>query len=116
MKQEKINIILPAKIGDTVLAIPYLICLKELQAKYRSNDLDITIYTSNELKDVFDAYGLNRIKYLGISEKIKSWFFKADKAFFLFTSTNNLGFKAKKTYGEFNTFKKYLKYFHNFLY
>lgn len=43
LKKEKIDIILPAKIGDAILSLPMLICLDQLNKKYNSN-YEIKVY------------------------------------------------------------------------
>lgn len=109
MKQTTIDFVLPNKIGDSILTIPFLICLDQLKKKY-SDDKKIILYTLNDMTKIFQSLALFEVRKLNALEKIKSYFSPPDKAFFLHNTSKNMGLNAKKTYGEILAHKKLVTY------
>jgi ADP-heptose:LPS heptosyltransferase len=109
MKKQKVDIILSWRIGDAILSIPVLICLHRLNKKYGSN-YDITVIAQPYLEKLFTPVELFKCKSMGWSSKLKSLLFMPDKVFFLETTSRNLGYFSKKSYGLTNPFKKLLKF------
>lgn len=98
-KRETVDIILPSRIGDCVMTIPAIICLKQLTDKFPDRLLDVGIFSANQLTEVIKALDLFEVRQFGLFSKIKSIINPSDKAVFLHTTTKNYGFRAKKTYG-----------------
>lgn len=109
MKNKSLNIILPVRIGDSVLSIPGIICLKQLNSKY-NNYSTAKVFALPFIQKLlaplnsFECHSLNNFA------KIKSNLFPSDKALFMETTSKNLGFAAKETYGLTNPNKKCYKY------
>jgi len=114
-KPEKIDIILPLRIGDCIFTLPALLCLKQLLEADGDRKFDINILSTNKLTNIIKALGLFPVYQYNGFAKIKSWFMPSDKAIFLHTSTQNLGFSAKQTYGQIIAGKK-VKYDNNMPY
>lgn len=116
MQKSKIDIVLPHRIGDSIMSLPSLLCLKQLFESYDSADYDgsplrkITLFSSNDMTEAFQSLNIFDVKQMSINTKIKSWFSPADLAFFLYTSSKNMGFRSKISYGEVNPHKKYARY------
>ncbi len=109
MKSQKIDIILPTRIGDSILSIPALVCLGQLNQKYNSS-LKIKALTRTFIVDLFSSLNLFTCRSVNLAEKFKSFISPADKAFFVETTTGNLGYNSKMSYGIENPFKKLLKF------
>ncbi|MDJ0625563.1 MAG: glycosyltransferase family 9 protein [Candidatus Caenarcaniphilales bacterium] len=103
------EIILPNRIGDSVLSLPALLCLKQLQNKYNKNR-EITIYPPFHFFEVIWSFKLFETKLLEEISKVHSWFSPADETFFLSTSYKSLGIRTQKSYGENIQAKPLLKY------
>ncbi len=114
LKKEKIDIILPAKIGDAILSLPMLICLDQLNKKYNSN-YEIKVYCQPFLGKLFSNLNLFKFKKMNNLNKIGSFLFQSDKAFFLETTSKNIGYFSKQTFGYENPAKK-IKYSKNLEY
>lgn len=95
-KRETVDIILPSRIGDCVMTIPAIICLKQLTDKFPDRLLDVGIFSANQLTEVIKALDLFEVRQFGLFSKIKSIINPSDKAVFLHTTTKNYGFRAKK--------------------
>ena len=109
MKKKNISIILPVRIGDSIMSIPMLLCLKQLNEKYQSN-LGIKVITRPFLHRLFSELNLFNCKSMSMFEKAKSILNTPHKAFFLETTNKNLGYTSKKSYGNDNPCKKLLKF------
>lgn len=104
-----VDIILPWRIGDAVLNIPMLICLKQLIAKYGSESSYI-ILTQPFLNKLFKPLNIFECKSMAFKSKIKSFVKPADIVFFTETTNKNFGYCGKIKYGQTNTFKKTIKF------
>lgn len=105
-KVQTIDIILPSRIGDSILGFPSLLCLKQLLDKFPERKLQVTIFSTNKLTEIIKALVFFEVKQFSNIEKLKTIFNPSDKAIFLHTTMDNLGFFAKKTYGINITGKK----------
>lgn len=96
---QKIEIVLPNRIGDTVLTLPALLCLKQLTEKYDSDRFEYELITALPLTEILRALDLFKVRRMTWCLKIKSWLAPADKTFFLSTTTGNLGYHSRKSHG-----------------
>lgn len=110
-KNKKIEIILPWRIGDAILNIPMLICLKQLNEKYQDNN-KITLVAQPFLQKLYAPLEIFKCKSINTVSKIFSNINPADIAVFTETINSNWGYKAKITYGLTNPFKKIIKFTH----
>jgi len=92
-KNKRIDIILPWRIGDAILNIPMLICLKQLNEKYNDNN-QIRIIAQPFLSKLYAPLGLFECKSLTIGSKVVSLLKPADIAFFTETINTNWGYIA----------------------
>lgn len=106
---EKIDIILPNRIGDTILSLPLVICLNQLTAKYQDMR-EILVLPPPPLLKIISSFKLCKTKRLNYFTKFQSFISPADKAFFMMTTSQNLGYFTKKSYGEVFPHKKLIKY------
>ena len=113
---KNIDIILPNRIGDTILSLPALICLKQLIQAYGADNLNISVYLLRDLAKILRPYNIFKIEQMNISNKVKSWLFPSNKAFFLCSTSETIGFHSKTSYGEVLNHKKYAKYHINMPY
>ena len=109
IKPETVDIILPSRIGDCILSLPSLLCLKQLTDKYPDKNLKINLFSTSKLTEVLQKLNLFEVKQFSNIQKFKTILKPSDKAIFLHTCMDNLGFFAKKTYGINITGKK-IKY------
>ena len=109
-KLTQIDIILQNRIGDTILSLPAIICLKQLIQAYGPDNIDISAFLLCDLKKILEAYNICKIEQMNSWNKIKSWIFPSDKAFFLCTTSQTMGFHSKKSYGEIIKHKKYARF------
>lgn len=109
-KNNTVDIILHPKLGDAILSQPAILCLNQLNQKYNKNIKIKVISTFPNLAKVLSALDIYNSKQMNLSEKAKTFVLPSDVAFYLATSSKNLGYKAKNTYGELNSFKTYIKY------
>ncbi len=107
---EKVDIILPNRIGDLILSLPAILCLKQLSEKYDANKKKFRIVTHLPLNDVLKALNLFDVIPLNGKTKIKSWLSPADKAFFLCTTSKNIGYHSKVNHGIQKSNKKLIRY------
>jgi len=98
-KIEKIDIVLPSRIGDCILSFPSICCLKQLQAKIPDKKFDITLYSTNKLTQLIAALNLFPTKQFSNSRKFQTFLKPPEHAVFFEPSSRNIGYRAKKTYG-----------------
>ena len=108
-KPETVDIILPSRIGDCILSLPSLLCLKQLTEKYPDKNLKITVFSTSKLTEILKNFNLFEIKQYSNFQKLRTIINPSDKAIFLHTTMDNHGFFAKKTYG-INITKKRIRY------
>ncbi len=106
----KIHIILPNRLGDSILTLPALLCLKQLLDKHRQGQFKVTVFSHFPLNRYFQALNLFEFKSFNLFSKFASWIQKPDKAFFLSTTSNNIGYCAKTAYGLRLPHKKHVHY------
>ena len=97
-KLEKVDIILPSRLGDCIIAIPALYCLKELNDK--QNKYKIRLISTNALTKIIESLNFFKVIELNLTSKFLSWLNPLDKMISLLPSTKILGYKAKDTYGQ----------------
>lgn len=115
MKKQQIDIVLPSRIGDSILSIPAAVCLEQLSQKY-ANYHGIRVMAKPFLVDMFNSLELLNFRGMNFAQKLRSHFFPANKVFFVETTNDNFGYKAKDCYGIENEFKKFLKFTHKPVY
>jgi Glycosyltransferase family 9 (heptosyltransferase) len=108
----RIHIILPNRIGDSILALPALLCLHQLFRKYPDNSAEITVFSHFRLVGLFRALELEpfRFRHFDASCKLLSWIRPPAKAFFLSTTSKNIGYRSKTSYGLPLSNKKLVRY------
>ncbi len=116
MAAQKIEIVLPNRIGDTVLTLPSILCLKQLKEKYDSDRFEYELITALPLTEILRALDLFKVRKMTRWSKVKSWLAPADKTFFLSTTTGNLGYRSRKSHGLRMPNKKHIKYSANMPY
>ena len=109
MNENKIDIVLPVRIGDSILSLPGIICLKQLDNKYKNNS-KIKILALPFIQKLLAPLNAFECKNLDIFSKISSNLFPAQNALFIEATSKNIGYKAQKTYGISNPAKKLQKY------
>jgi ADP-heptose:LPS heptosyltransferase len=107
---EKIDIILPNRIGDLILSLPALLCLKQLTERYRAGRTRFRLVTHIPINEVLSAIDLYEVIPFNYKTKIISWLNPAKKAFFLATTSKNFGYHGKMMYGVKLSNKKLLRY------
>ncbi|MDD2272996.1 MAG: glycosyltransferase family 9 protein [Desulfuromonadaceae bacterium] len=110
MAVQKIEIVLPNRIGDTILTLPAIVCLKQLREKYASTHLEYELITSLPLTEILQALNLFKVKRMTLCSKTKSWLAPADKTFFLSTTTGSMGYHSKESHGLRLPNKKHIIY------
>jgi ADP-heptose:LPS heptosyltransferase len=113
---QKIDIVLPNRIGDTVLTLPSIVCLKQLMEKYGPHHLEYELLTHLPMVEILQALNLFKVRRMTRGEKIRSWLDPADKAFFLSTTTRNIGYRSRQSYGLKMPNKKHIRYSFNMPY
>ncbi|MFA6988914.1 MAG: glycosyltransferase family 9 protein [Candidatus Gastranaerophilaceae bacterium] len=113
--KETVDIILPSRIGDCIMAMPAILCLKQLTNKFKDKKFDIRIFSTNGLTEIIKTLDLFPVHQYKLSSKLKSFIRPSNRAIFLHATTNNIGFLAKKTYG-INIKSKKIKYDYNMPY
>ncbi len=108
--ENKIDIVLPNRIGDLILSLPAIICLRQLIERYGSDHLKPRLVTRLPLADVLQALNLFEVLPMNAKTKIKSWLRPAGKAFFLSTTSKNIGYHAKVSCGKQLSNKKLIRY------
>jgi len=103
---QTVDIILPSRIGDCILSLPALLCLKQLTDKFPEKYIKYTIFSTSKLTKILQNLNLGTIKQFSGLEKLRTMVAPSEKAIFLHTTMGNLGFFAKKTYGINITGKK----------
>lgn len=86
-----------------------LLCLKQLNEKFRDNN-KIRLIAKPFLQKVHSSLGLFECKSLTIGQRVISHLVTPDIAFFTETINTNWGYKAKTTYGLTNPSKKIIQY------
>jgi len=104
------EIFVPDRIGDAILSVPALVCLKQLQQTYRPTLDKVRLYVPRSVHSVFTALNLFETRVLKPSDKLRSWLQPADHAVFLYSSHQYWGFYAKQTYGWKNPAKRLLHF------
>jgi len=116
MMSKRIEILIPDRIGDALLSLPALVCLKQLQQTYQPAKDIVTLYVPAELYPILAPLNLFETRVLTFRGKIQSWFQPAEQAVFLYSSHDYLGFRALETYGWQNPFKKLVRFTHHLAY
>lgn len=109
---ERVAIVLPNKLGDAILSLPLILCLRKLAATYGSPDTVIEVFTYSSLKKVFDAVGVTGVMQMNLAARLKSWLQPPHKAFFLVASSKNFGFRSRCSYGRYQQNKWLVRYDH----
>lgn len=107
---KRIHIILPNRIGDSILSLPSLLCLKQLMRTYQPGALDVTVFTHFPLQGLFGALDLFEFRMFNVPAKLGALLNPPDEAFFLSTTSKNIGYRAKTRYGLRLSNKKLVRY------
>jgi hypothetical protein len=112
-KSERVAIVLPNKLGDAILSLPLILCLRKLTAAFGSPEDVIEVVTYSPLVEVFAAVGVTSVTQMSLAVKLRSWLEPPDKAFFLVATSKNVGFHARNTYGRYQRNKPLVHYDHD---
>lgn len=91
---------MPNRIGDAVLSLPMLICLKQLQNTFGPTENKFIIYPPFRFFEIIWALKIFDIAALDEIVKVHSWFDPAEQTFILDTSSRIIGLRSKRAYGE----------------
>jgi Glycosyltransferase family 9 (heptosyltransferase) len=105
-----IELVLPNRIGDAILSLPAVVALKQLQTAYGPVDQNVNLYAPSPLLEVIRSCNLFETRLLTPGVKFHSWIKPANQAFFLCASSEYIGLRARKTYGQRIPGKWYLNY------
>jgi ADP-heptose:LPS heptosyltransferase len=108
--RDTVDIILPNRIGDLILTLPAILCLKQLETQYTSNRTGYRLLTHLPLVPLLKDLNLFDVVQINLAIKTRSWISPSNKAFFLSTTSKNIGFHAKTTYGMKLSNKKLIRY------
>jgi ADP-heptose:LPS heptosyltransferase len=98
-KAERIAVILPNKLGDAILSLPLIFCLRGLTTAFGAPGSVIEVVTYLPIVEVFAAVGVKNVTQMSLATKLRSWLAPPDKAFFLIATSKNFGFHARCTFG-----------------
>ncbi len=103
-----IEIVLPNRIGDAILSLPAILCLKQLQDSESSKTV---IYPPDRLFEIIWSLKLFNTQNLEEIIKFHSWFNPAEQSYVLDTSSRVIGLRSKKFYGPKIEAKWFTKFF-----
>ena len=92
-KTVSLDIVLPHRIGDCLLTIPAIMCLKELNQKHNQNQIKIRLVCGETMFPLIKKLDIAESVKLTYGLKLKSWILPKDKAFFYLMSSKTIGFK-----------------------
>ena len=81
IKPETVDIILPSRIGDCILSLPSLLCLKQLTDKYPDKNLKINLFSTSKLTEVLQKLNLFEVKQFSNIQKFKTILKRANFTF-----------------------------------
>lgn len=112
-KSGRVAIVLPNKLGDAILSLPLVLCLRQLAACFGPLGAVIEVVTYSPLIEVFAAVGITSVTQMTFSTRFKSWLAPPDKAFFLIATSKNFGYYARSMYGRRQRNKLLVQYDHD---
>ncbi len=104
---------LPNRVGDAILSLPLILCLRKLAAAFAPAGSRVEVVTYSPLVEVFGGVGVTDVTQMGVGAKLRSWLAPPDKAFFLIATSKNFGFHARTTYGLMQRNKILSRYDHD---
>lgn len=107
---KKIDVLLPDRIGDSVLSIPAVVCLKQLIEKYSNESYTVRLISSSPMTPIFKALNLFEVKQLTPLLKLHSYFYNSDVGVCLYTSSKSMFYHSKSLCGEVYPYKKRIKF------
>ena len=96
---DRIAIVLPNRVGDAILSLPLLVCLRNLIENHGPVGRSVTAYSATPLAPLFAAVGVAGVLRMGWGARFKSWLSPPDKGFFLIATSKNFGFHCRSSYG-----------------
>jgi len=115
-KKNSLFIVLPNRMGDCILALPAVKCLKELIRIYDNSSIEIKLICIKELCGFVKTLNIADTLCLNFKTKIKSLFCPFEKLFSFLSSSKLIGLRAEKSYGENKKNKWYLNFSQNIPY
>jgi hypothetical protein len=112
VKSERIALILPNRVGDAILALPLVLCLRDLVERSGTGD-KVEAFTAAPVIELFRSVGVAGVYPFDLAAKLKSWVSPPDKAFFLTASSKNFGFRSRDSYGLNQKNKPLVRYTHD---
>jgi Glycosyltransferase family 9 (heptosyltransferase) len=111
--EDRIAIILPNRVGDAILSLPLLVCLRDLIAHYGPARRTVALFSATPLAPVFESVGVAGLMPMGRGAKFRSWLTPWDKGFFLIATSKNIGFRVRSSYGLRQRNKPLARYTHD---
>jgi hypothetical protein len=99
------QIVLPDGVGDAILSLPAILCLKQLAPEAK-----VVIYPPFRLFEILWSLKIFETQFLEEIIKVHSWFDPAEQTIYLNRSARAFGLHSKKSYGEVQPGKWYTKY------
>lgn len=97
-KTQNIDIVLSNRIGDSILTLPALICLKQMTEN--SKNYNIRVLSTNIMTKLYQKLDIFEFIQMNVIAKAVSMINKPDKVLFLQASAKTNGFTGKLTYGK----------------
>jgi ADP-heptose:LPS heptosyltransferase len=106
----RVEILLRNRIGDTIMGLPAVLCLKQLQQAYGPQDMQVMLYVIPAMLETVKALKLYDCQTVTGLYRFQSWFKPADHTFILYPHSRNVFLNSKKSYGLVSPAKGYLRY------
>ena len=108
--RERIALILPNRIGDAILTLPVVKCLQALFAADTERPRQLELFCSVPVCEIFAACGTVPVQPLSWTIKARSWRAPPQWVFCLVASSQNFGFRGRRTGGLYQTNKRHVRY------
>lgn len=92
------------------MALPAILCLKQLREKFAPGHLEYELITNLPLTEILQALNLFKARRMTLCAKMLSWLSPADQTFFLTTTSGNFGFRSRQSHGLRLLNKKHIRY------
>jgi hypothetical protein len=95
----KIQLVLPPRIGDTILCLPALYTFANL-IKTQAHNFQVQLLCSKVMLPILTKLNIFPVTQLNLSAKINSWFQRPEQTFFFNNSTDIIGLFSQHSFGE----------------
>lgn len=100
IKTQNIDIVLSNRIGDSILSLPALICLKQMIEKSNPLNYKVRIVSTNLMTELYKKFNIFEFIQMNLLNKAMTWINSPDKVLFLQASGKTKYYKGKVTYGK----------------